>query len=377
MKCPKCGYISFDHHNACPKCKKDISEERGKLNLPDFTPSVPFLLGALTGMTDDSIMDIEIAASGVGHPAPAEEELEVEEHSASILEDEDEDASIDHDLMISLDEEWSPLEEEEEVEESVLPESGMDLDLEKGMEMSEEAVGLQDSEDLLGGESVLESSPLDLPEDSGEEEIIFDFDEPVPETDELEGPQASEETLISRQEDLSMDLGELSLDEEDLTGGIVMEDSPVEEAESELEIDLDSIALDEEEDLLEETTGSEDQEDALILNLDDLKVNETGELEIGSSAMTKAAEKTDDATPEDLVDMEGVFQDDEEGDPKQTAPGPEVSEAEDDFTIDLEDFSLEEEPAPSLEDDEEEFSLDIDDLDLDLELEEEDPDKTS
>lgn len=375
MKCPKCGYISFDHHNACPKCKKDISAERGKLNLSDFTPSVPFLLGALTGMADDSIMEIEIAASGVGHPAPAEEELEVEEHSASILEDEDEAASIDHDLMISLDEEWSPLEEEEE--ESVLSESGMDLDLEKGMDISEEAVGLQDSEDLWGGEGVLKSSPLDVPEDSGEEEIIFDFDEPVPETDELEGPQASEETLISRQEDLSMDLGELSLDEEDLTGGIVMEDSAEEEAESELEIDLDSIALDEEEDLLEETTDSEDQEDALILNLDDLKVNETGELEIGSPAMTTAAEKTDDATPDDLVDMEGVFQDDEEGEAKQTASGPESSEAEDDFTIDLEDFSLEEEPVPSLEDDEEEFSLDIDDLDLDLELEEEDPDKTS
>lgn len=36
MKCPKCGYISFDHHDHCPKCKKNISDTRAKLNLPAF-----------------------------------------------------------------------------------------------------------------------------------------------------------------------------------------------------------------------------------------------------------------------------------------------------------------------------------------------------
>jgi len=49
MKCPKCGYVSFDSNLECPKCRADISMEQSKLNLPFFRPSPPFLLGALVG----------------------------------------------------------------------------------------------------------------------------------------------------------------------------------------------------------------------------------------------------------------------------------------------------------------------------------------
>ena len=49
MKCPKCSYISFDYNEICPKCNKDISGEREKMNLPKFRPNPPFLLGSLVG----------------------------------------------------------------------------------------------------------------------------------------------------------------------------------------------------------------------------------------------------------------------------------------------------------------------------------------
>jgi hypothetical protein len=49
MKCPKCGYTSFDHHDNCPRCRKDIAAERHRLNLPAFTPNPPYLLGPLSG----------------------------------------------------------------------------------------------------------------------------------------------------------------------------------------------------------------------------------------------------------------------------------------------------------------------------------------
>ena len=49
MKCPKCGYISFDYNQVCPKCNKDISIEQKRLNLPDYKPTFPALLGALIG----------------------------------------------------------------------------------------------------------------------------------------------------------------------------------------------------------------------------------------------------------------------------------------------------------------------------------------
>jgi hypothetical protein len=47
MKCPKCGYTSFDHNDSCPRCRKDVAAERHRLNLPAFTPNPPYLLGPL------------------------------------------------------------------------------------------------------------------------------------------------------------------------------------------------------------------------------------------------------------------------------------------------------------------------------------------
>jgi len=49
MKCPKCGYVSFDHQQVCQKCGKDVLAEQRRLNLPDYKPDPPSFLGALTG----------------------------------------------------------------------------------------------------------------------------------------------------------------------------------------------------------------------------------------------------------------------------------------------------------------------------------------
>ncbi len=49
MKCPKCGYISFDHNQNCPKCKKPLTGQAAKMNLPDYEPAPPFLLASLVG----------------------------------------------------------------------------------------------------------------------------------------------------------------------------------------------------------------------------------------------------------------------------------------------------------------------------------------
>jgi hypothetical protein len=38
MRCPKCGFISFDYLKQCPKCQTDWSGEKLKLNLLDIKP---------------------------------------------------------------------------------------------------------------------------------------------------------------------------------------------------------------------------------------------------------------------------------------------------------------------------------------------------
>jgi hypothetical protein len=49
MRCPKCGYVSFDYLVRCKKCSRDLADARRSLNLIDAKPAVPFLLGSLVG----------------------------------------------------------------------------------------------------------------------------------------------------------------------------------------------------------------------------------------------------------------------------------------------------------------------------------------
>ncbi len=60
MRCPKCGYVSFDYNTICPKCNKDITDEQRMINLPSYRPDPPRLLDVLTEMADDSQEDFPI-----------------------------------------------------------------------------------------------------------------------------------------------------------------------------------------------------------------------------------------------------------------------------------------------------------------------------
>ena len=59
MRCPKCRYISFDYNQICPKCNIDLSAEKEMLNLPEYLPDPPFLLGALIGEAAEYRADIQ------------------------------------------------------------------------------------------------------------------------------------------------------------------------------------------------------------------------------------------------------------------------------------------------------------------------------
>ena len=60
MKCPKCGYITFDYAKTCPKCNKDIVTERERLNLPTFAPAPLSLLDSLIARAIRPDIDTEI-----------------------------------------------------------------------------------------------------------------------------------------------------------------------------------------------------------------------------------------------------------------------------------------------------------------------------
>jgi hypothetical protein len=39
MRCPNCGYVSFDYLDQCVKCRTDLTGERQRLNLLDIRPN--------------------------------------------------------------------------------------------------------------------------------------------------------------------------------------------------------------------------------------------------------------------------------------------------------------------------------------------------
>jgi hypothetical protein len=128
MKCPKCGYISFDYNQRCPKCNKDLGPEQKKRNLVIFKHNPPFFLGSLTGeannvdapsgagMVDDfealegEDLDMHLDAEGSLETGTAVEDvsLDLEDLSRDMVESDDlgdlsfqEDAPQDESEMVT------------------------------------------------------------------------------------------------------------------------------------------------------------------------------------------------------------------------------------------------------------------------------------
>ena len=69
MRCPKCGFISFDHLTSCAKCGRDISEVASELQGTSIKVESPmFLGGALAALaergeySEEHAMDADIDA---------------------------------------------------------------------------------------------------------------------------------------------------------------------------------------------------------------------------------------------------------------------------------------------------------------------------
>jgi len=67
MRCPKCGFISFDHLTSCSKCGKDIAEVASELQGTSINVEAPMFLGtALASYADrghsfeEHAMDAEV-----------------------------------------------------------------------------------------------------------------------------------------------------------------------------------------------------------------------------------------------------------------------------------------------------------------------------
>ena len=192
MRCPKCGYISFDRQRSCGKCSNDLTAVAEQLQGTVGKAAAPFFLGAILG--EQAPADAEPAPV----PYEAEETFTLDELEAEAPPADEDDldfagAPLGEDDMegqalpslgledLDVSDLMSPQEEEEEPVLSLEDEQKEPL---QGIEFpgfaSDATLNIEETEQALGGFKEETATP---PPDAEEDEIIdlsslMSFDEP-------------------------------------------------------------------------------------------------------------------------------------------------------------------------------------------------------
>jgi hypothetical protein len=228
MKCPKCGYISFDYNDACPKCNKDISVEREKMNLPSYIPNPPSLLTALTGEGNEPEFDLKIeSAESI---ESIEQEISLSPEDSQAIEAMEEAFKDSQELEIELDtgredKEKMPREKVElsglapEISDTEIPDDIRSPDLAEPSPEDSEEIGLP-HEVRAGGEEIalekdilLEDSETGLPQvgKGARDDVDLEGDLPASKI-----PKTGKTSVF---DPLKIDEESDSFDLEDLSGG--------------------------------------------------------------------------------------------------------------------------------------------------------------
>jgi hypothetical protein len=201
MRCPKCGYISFDRQKSCGKCSHDLTAVAEQLQGTVIKAEAPFFLAAALGKK------IPAAAE----PAPALEE----------------DEALALDELVAE----APAADEEE-----LDFAGAPLDEDDLAEQTLPSLGLEDIDvsDLMPPQAEEEEPVLSL--ESGQEEALPTPPAPAPAREEEEDSLMGIEPSSHAPEE-SLNLYE----QESLFGGLEEAAEPSAEAEEEEIIDLSAL----------------------------------------------------------------------------------------------------------------------------------------
>lgn len=250
MKCPKCGYISFDYNEVCPKCNKNIAALRDKMSLPSYKAAPLSMLKALTGEASDSDAGISVQVSEDTASVLEEEEgLSLEDSQAiEAMEKTFKDSQeFDMQLETTLDEIWDETPKEDAADLSLEIE---DLPIEDARfepaqaEDSAEIETIVDS-DLLpteGGDP--EKTALFEPVEADEETTDFNLDDL---SRSESGPISEVKLQEKAEDDVPIDLeGLASAPEEptkNLNQPIKTEDLELEDLDLDLDLDLEGTDL--------------------------------------------------------------------------------------------------------------------------------------
>lgn len=207
MRCPKCGYISFDQQDNCVKCSNDLSALAAELHGTCLNVEAPFFLGSVLGVEEPAAV-MGTAVAEADEEAVNLEDLDVGELPAEPELTADLEGDVDLDLA------GAPFDEDDsEAGGPVLQSLGLeDIDVSDLMPQQEEEVpelelepeAPEPDEEPAADSTEIEGPMLSL-EPEEEEAPAISLDE------EEEGPAGSEDA------DLGIGGIEMpSLDEDDL-----------------------------------------------------------------------------------------------------------------------------------------------------------------
>ena len=207
MRCPKCGFISFDHLTSCAKCGKDIADTASELQGTSINIEAPmFLSGALAAYAE---RQESFADQGMGFDVDDGIDFSMEDKSAAeeaIAVDEDIDISFDDSpeevgISMSMEEagEVEPA-EEEAVDFTIEPE--IEAEVEASEEIKVETESERDDESL---EELDLMGSVDA-EEGGLEFDLEDFINDIDEEDLKDMDEDKSQNFTS--EDIDIDLDE-------------------------------------------------------------------------------------------------------------------------------------------------------------------------
>lgn len=241
MRCPKCGFISFDHLEECLKCNRNIKEVSDSLKGAVYNISAPTFLKY--DETDEEPEVLGVVDSSISISENVDEEVELtdeyldddleilvkgnkEEFDLS-LEDDEEDTDISLDEYESADDE----EEDGEIEIDMGQFENSGLEMASDDNLQEEGIEIEDDGfDISIPDELSDMSDLEPPA-TIEDVTVAPVMEEIPESPAPEPAPALEDDEIDLNlNDLDFDL---NLDGLDGTKGPVAAQSPV--------VDLDDI----------------------------------------------------------------------------------------------------------------------------------------
>ncbi len=221
MRCPKCGYISFDHLEICLKCNKDVSKVSSQVEGTTYNVAAPSFLKFQPISETEVGGDTEISFDN------DQEDFEVVDPDLEVLADSD--TEVEEEGGISFDDDFGGLDELAEEDDFEITESEDGESI--GMDLGQFEDAFEDEGPALG---------------LGEEEIQLDMPDELSDISDLSSPVGEEALVGESLEDAEDELDDfnLNLDLEDLGDDFTLSTSGEKSLQDEDEVSLGELSLD-------------------------------------------------------------------------------------------------------------------------------------